>query len=76
MDELTQLRFAAAVHDNALALAALPLLGAYWLDSLLRTARGKGTRQIQPTVVWLIVAAGLAFAIVRNLPAGAALRPR
>jgi hypothetical protein len=72
---LTHLEFAAAVRDNVLVVAALPILLWYWVDWMRRAGRGRPERRPGRAVLaglWL-VAAG--FTVVRNLPAASWLRP-
>jgi hypothetical protein len=72
---LSRFEFAAAVRDNLLAVVALPLLLAYWLDWLRRDRLGRPERRLPRAAlaaVWVVAAV---FTLLRNLPAGAWLSP-
>lgn len=72
---LTRFDFAGALRDNALLIAALPFLAAYWVDWLARASVGLPRRQLKRgTRVWLVIIA-VGFTLVRNLPQITALRP-
>lgn len=72
---LTRFDFAGALRDNALLIAALPFLAAYWVDWLARASVGLPRRRLtRGTRVWLVIIA-VAFTVVRNLPQITGLRP-
>ncbi|HEX2903949.1 MAG TPA: DUF2752 domain-containing protein [Jatrophihabitans sp.] len=63
-----------ALHDNALFVLALPVLLYLWLRQL-RQQRQRGGRRLPRGVIWAVLALGIAFGIVRNLPFGHWLAP-
>jgi Protein of unknown function (DUF2752) len=73
--QLTRFHFRAALHDNVLFVASLPVLLALWLDWALRARQSHGRRLVPRAAVVAIVALALIFTVLRNLPGGAALRP-
>jgi hypothetical protein len=68
-------RVSAALHDNVLFVAALPVLFVYWIDWVIRSRRGHETRKVPRSAVIALTALAIAFAVVRNLPFGRALSP-
>ncbi len=72
--ELSRLHFSAAWHDNALLVAALPLLAVWWVDSIGRERAGRPTRMPAASGVAVIVVALVAFTVIRNLPFAVTLR--
>jgi len=74
-DALVHGDFAAAVHDNLLLIAALPLLAWAWLDWVARARAGKPGRRLSARGVIAIVATLVVFTVVRNVPAVGVLRP-
>jgi hypothetical protein len=74
-DALVHGQFTAAVHDNVLLVAALPLLAYVWLDWVARARAGRPVRRLSVGVVIAMVAALVVFTVARNVPAGTALRP-
>jgi hypothetical protein len=74
-DALVHGNFPAAVHDNLLLVAALPLLAWAWLDWLVRAKAGEPARRMSAGGVIAIVAVLAVFTVVRNMPAAAVLRP-
>ncbi|MEO6886179.1 MAG: DUF2752 domain-containing protein [Jatrophihabitantaceae bacterium] len=66
---------AAAVHDNVVLLACLPLLAVVWIDWVRRARAGVPGRRLNRPAVITVVLALTAFTIVRNLPFAAAIRP-
>jgi len=64
-------RFDLALHDNALLVIGLPL----WLALGLRWAGVLPPGRLPRQAVWTVAAVGLAFAVLRNLPAGSWLAP-
>jgi hypothetical protein len=71
VDELAHGHLAAAVRDNVLFVAVLPVLAVLWIDRLRRPVRRRTPRAL--VVATIAVAAG--FTVVRNLPWATALRP-
>ena len=72
--ELTRLHFSAAWHDNALLVAALPLLAVWWVESIVRDRTGQPPRRLAASTGAVIVVALIGFTVIRNLPLGAILR--
>jgi len=72
-EALAHLQWRAALHDNVLFIAALPLLALWWVQWVRRA--GRPGRPLPRAAVVAIVLVGVAFTIVRNLPFGQALRP-
>jgi hypothetical protein len=66
---------ATALHDNALFVAALPLLAVFWWRWFSSSDSGPAPRPLPRPVVWAGIALVLAFAVVRNLPQGRWLAP-
>ena len=61
--------FAEALHDNALACAAIPFLAALTWDDLRVAAGGEGWRwPRRPVVGRIVLVATVAFWVLRNLP--------
>jgi hypothetical protein len=74
-DALAHLQLRDALHDNLLLVAALPFVAWWWVDWC-RTARDGRTRPLVPRAVAVaLVALGVVFGVLRNLPFAAALRP-
>lgn len=66
----------AALALNAFAVAMVPLIVGIWLRWTVRSFRGRPrTTAADPRLIRLLVAAIAVFAVVRNLPFGAALAP-
>jgi hypothetical protein len=65
-------QFGTALADNALLVGALPLLVLLWAW---RTLHGGTGRLLPSWWYWPAVAIGLAFGVLRNLPAGSWLAP-
>jgi Protein of unknown function (DUF2752) len=68
-------KVAAALHDNVVLVAALPLLALFWLDWLLRARADRPPRALSRAAGVTVVVALVGFTIVRNLPWAGALRP-
>jgi Zn-dependent protease len=67
---------AGAIGLNALLVASLPLLGWLWLRWVRRSWTGAPRPALAPPVfLWGGLVLVLAFAVLRNLPMGAALAP-
>ncbi len=65
-------QLATALQDNALYVFSLPLLVLLWW----RWSRQEpGSGLVPRWLLWTAAAIGVAFAVVRNLPAGSALAP-
>lgn len=79
VDALVHGQWAAAVHDNALFVAALPMLVLAWVAWLRRPDAGQsrrpGRRAVWVGVTALSVTLSVAFTVVRNLPFATGLRP-
>lgn len=63
-------QFGTALHDNAFAVIGIPLLLLYWLH-----ARRTGAPAVPRWLFWTVVATGLIFGVLRNLPIATALAP-
>ncbi|MGW2487802.1 DUF2752 domain-containing protein [Streptomyces sp. NPDC001606] len=67
---------AAALHDNAFAVAAYPAFALLWAVWVVRAVRGRPFRPgLRPAQVWALCALLLVFTVVRNLPLGSGLHP-
>jgi hypothetical protein len=75
VDELVRGHVATAFGDNALLVAALPIVAALWLAALVGFDSGAAPRRWSPAVKVGLVAVLVGFGVVRNLPFAAALRP-
>ncbi|MFE9627579.1 DUF2752 domain-containing protein [Streptomyces sp. NPDC006527] len=68
--------FTAALHDNALAVAAYLGFAVLWTVWVVRAARGRPPRlDPRPVHLWSLGVLLLVFTVVRNLPFGGWLRP-
>ncbi|MGW4167062.1 DUF2752 domain-containing protein [Streptomyces chartreusis] len=68
--------FAAALQDNALAVAGYALFAVIWTVWVVRTVRGRPLRiDLGPVQLWTGGALLLVFTVVRNLPFGGWLHP-
>ncbi|MFD4546808.1 DUF2752 domain-containing protein [Streptomyces sp. NPDC058466] len=68
--------FAAALTDNALAVAGYLVFAVVWTVWVVRSVRGRPTRlDLGPVHLWSVGALALVFTIVRNLPFGGWLHP-
>ncbi|MFJ6983519.1 MULTISPECIES: DUF2752 domain-containing protein [unclassified Streptomyces] len=66
----------AALHANAMAVAAYAGLAVLWTVWVVRAARGRSLRvDPAPVHLWLLGAFLLLFTVVRNLPFGGWFRP-
>jgi hypothetical protein len=65
-------QFGTALADNALFVLALPVLGLLWLR---RRVDGDAGPLAPRWLAWTGVVVGLAFGVLRNLPAGSWLAP-
>jgi hypothetical protein len=74
-DALVHGQWSAALHDNVLLVAALPVLAWLWLDAWRRSRTGRPQRTLPRTCVIAVVVVLVTFTIVRNLGPMAALRP-
>lgn len=74
-DALVHGQWTAALHDNVVLVAALPLIGWLWIDAARRARGARPQRQIGRAQVFAIAVVLAAFTVVRNLPALAMLRP-
>jgi hypothetical protein len=76
MHALTNGDLAGAAGLNVLAVASLPVLAVIWLRWVRRSWSGTSRGHPAPAVlVWAVAAGVILFALVRNLPFGAALAP-
>lgn len=73
--ELLHLRVGAAVRDNVLVVAALPVVVGLWLLWVLRARAGRRAPRWPRGATLAVVALAVAFTVVRNLPFATALRP-
>jgi hypothetical protein len=68
--------FAAALHDNALAVVGYLLFAVVWSVWAVRAVRGRPPRfDLAPAHLWGMGAVVLVFTVVRNLPFGGWLHP-
>lgn len=65
----------AALQSNVLVVVGIPLFLLWWADWTVRSRRGVPARGIGRAGVIALIAVGVAFTVVRNLPFAAALRP-
>jgi Protein of unknown function (DUF2752) len=65
----------AALHDNVLLMAGLPILVWIFVDWTLRRRDGRAARSWPRWATVALVVLGVVFTVVRNLPALDALRP-
>ena len=75
VDALVHGQPGAAVHDNLLVVAGLPIAVLLWLDALARVRAGQAPRRWPRAGTITLVVLGVAFTVLRNLPWAAALRP-
>jgi hypothetical protein len=73
--ELTRLNLGAAIRDNVLLVAALPVLVLLWLDWTVRARSGLSRRTLPRAVTIAVVVLAVAYTVARNLPFATALRP-
>lgn len=74
-DALVHADFAAAFHDNAVLVAALPLLTWAWLDWVARARSGRPGRRLSAGGVIAVAVTLVVFTVLRNMPALGTLRP-
>ncbi|MFC5214651.1 DUF2752 domain-containing protein [Streptomyces coerulescens] len=68
--------FAAALQDNALAVAGYAVFAVVWTVWVVRTVRGRPLRiDLGPVQLWAAGLLLLVFTVVRNLPFGGWLHP-
>lgn len=65
----------AALHDNVLLMAAVPVFAWYFVDWTLRLRAGRPARRWPRSATVALVVLGVVFTVARNLPAMGALRP-
>jgi hypothetical protein len=75
VDELARAHPVAALHDNVLVVAAVPIAVLLWLDLLLQRRAGRSARCWPRSATVAVIVLAAAFTVLRNLPFGAALRP-
>ncbi len=75
VDSLAHLQVPAAVHDNLLVVAMLPLVLLWWLDWVVQARSGQPRRAWPRYLGFTALALALAFTVLRNLPVAAGLRP-
>lgn len=75
VDELARGHIGTALRDNALLVAAVPVLVALWWAWVLRVRSGGSPRRWSPALRVGVVVVVVGFAVVRNLPFASALRP-
>ncbi len=67
---------AAALTDNALAVAAFLAFAVVWTVWVVRAIRGRPLRiELAPVTLWTLGVSVLVFTVVRNLPFGGWLHP-
>ena len=75
MHALAHIDLGAAIGFNVLAVAALPVLVLLWARWTARRLGHGAVPRAAPRAIWALVAVIVAFTVLRNLPAGAALAP-
>jgi hypothetical protein len=75
VDALVHGQWSAALHDNALLVAALPVLVWLWVDAWRRSRTGRPQRSLRRRGIVAVVVVLAAFTIARNVGPMAALRP-
>ena len=78
VNDLTRLDVAGAISSNAVAVALVALVGAWWLAwawSALTRRTLPWDRWITPARLWAGLAVVLVFSVLRNLPGFEALGP-
>jgi Protein of unknown function (DUF2752) len=74
-DRLAHGNVVAALHDNTLLVASIPLLLLFWLDAMRRARAGRPARRMPRAVAVAAVVIAAGFTVLRNLPFAGALRP-
>ena len=75
VDSLAHGQLTAALRDNALVVAALPLLLVLWLDWAQRRRDGRATRRVPRAATVGAIALVVVFTVVRNLGFATGLHP-
>jgi Protein of unknown function (DUF2752) len=73
-DSLAHGRVLAALHENALFVASLPLVFAAWVFWLMLARTGRATPTVPRAAIATVLALAAAFAVLRNLPFAPGLR--
>lgn len=73
--QLAHLQVRAALHDNALFVASLPVLAYMWVSWAVRARSGTARQRWPRAATVALVALTVAFWVVRNLPFASWLRP-
>ena len=72
---LTSGDVATAVDRNVLLVLAVPVLVLAWAAWVRRTVTGRSRRPVPAAAGWTLLVTGLAFWVLRNVPAGSWLAP-
>jgi hypothetical protein len=75
VDSLAHGQLATALRDNALVVAAIPLLLVLWLDWAQRRPDGRPARRVPRAATIGAIAVVVAFTVVRNLAFATGLHP-
>lgn len=73
--DLTHGQVAAAVGENLLVVALVPVLALWWLSTRFGARSGRPRMVLSTPSVLVGAVVALTFAVLRNLPIGAALAP-
>jgi hypothetical protein len=75
VDALVHGRLVSALHDNLLVVAAVPVAVMLWLVWLVQARTGRTGPAWPRAATVAVIALGLCFTVVRNLPFASGLRP-
>ena len=75
VDSLAHLNVTAALHDNLLFVAVLPIVAIWWTNWALRTRAARRPVRLSGRYVVALVVLAVVFTVVRNLPFATGLRP-
>jgi Protein of unknown function (DUF2752) len=75
VDNLVRGHLFTALHDNLLLVAAIPFVAVAWLDWVARRRAGRPARRSPRAATVALIVLLVGYAVVRNLPPMAALRP-
>jgi uncharacterized protein DUF2752 len=75
VDSLAHLNLTAALHDNLVLVALLPVVAVWWTNWALRSRVDRRPVRLSGRYVVAFVALAVVFTVVRNLPFAGGLRP-
>jgi Protein of unknown function (DUF2752) len=75
VDSLAHLQVTAALQDNLLLVAAVPLVVWWWLEAVAHSKAGRPQRSVPVGALVALITLGVVFTVVRNLPTMSGLRP-